>query len=87
MTSKNETKLRKTEKTWKKKIKPMKKTSDFEVKKTLKPFEFKPKTNSNINSSSSEDEEEGGEYKVKRISNSEWCECSTKAVVGRCSSK
>ena len=29
----------------------------------------------------------GAEYKVKRISNSEWCECSTKAVVDRCSSK
>ena len=39
-----------------------------------------------INSSSS-DEEEVAEYKVKRISNSEWCECSAKAVVGRCSSK
>ena len=29
----------------------------------------------------------GAEYKVKRISNSEWCEYSTKAVVDRCSSK
>ena len=29
----------------------------------------------------------GAEYKVKRISNSEWCECSTKAVNDRCSSK
>ena len=29
----------------------------------------------------------GAEYKVKRISNSEWCECSTKAVVDRWSSK
>ena len=35
-----------------------------------------------INSSSSDDEEEGAEYKV-----SEWCKCSGKAVVGRCSSK
>ena len=25
--------------------------------------------------------------KVKQIGNSEWCECSAKAVVGRCSSK
>ena len=40
-----------------------------------------------INSSSSDDEEEDIEYKVKRIGNSEWCECSTEAVVGRCSSK
>ena len=39
-----------------------------------------------INSSSSDDEE-GAEYKVKRISTSEWCECSAKAVVGRFSSK
>ena len=55
---------------------------------SLKPFEFEPKTNiGDINSSSSDDEEEGAEYKVKRISNSEWCECSAKAVVGRCSSK
>ena len=55
---------------------------------SLKPFEFEPKTNiGDINSSSSHDEEEGAEYKVKRISNSEWCECSAKAVVGRCSSK
>ena len=29
----------------------------------------------------------GAEYKVKWISNSEWRECSTKAVVDRCSSK
>ena len=40
-----------------------------------------------ISSSGSDDEEEGVEYKVKRISNSEWCECSAKAVAGRCSSK
>ena len=40
-----------------------------------------------INSSSSDDDEEGAEYKVKRISNNERCECSVKAVVGRCSSK
>ena len=55
---------------------------------SLKPSEFEPKTNiGDINSSSSDDEEEGAEYKVKRISNNEWCECSAKAVVGRCSSK
>ena len=53
----------------------------------LKPFEFEPKTNiGDINSSNSDDEEEGADYKVKRISNSEWSECSTKAVVRRCSS-
>ena len=54
----------------------------------LKPFKFEPKTNiGDINSSSSDDEEEGAEYKVKRISNNEWCESSAKAFVGRCSSK
>ena len=53
----------------------------------MKAFEFEPKTNRDINSSSSDNEEEGAEYKVKQISNSEWCECSAKAVVGRCSSK
>ena len=47
---KNETKLRKTGKTWKKKITSMKVTSV--KKKTLKPFEFEPKTNiGDINSS------------------------------------
>ena len=55
---------------------------------SLKPFKFEPKTNiGDINSSSSDDEEEGAEYKVKRISNNEWCECSAKAVFGRSSSK
>ena len=55
---------------------------------SLKPFKFEPKTNIGyIISSSSDDEEEGAEYKVKRISNNEWCECSAKAFVGRCSSK
>ena len=54
----------------------------------LEPFEFEPKTNiGDVNSSSSDDEEQGAEYKVKRISNNEWCECSAKAFVGRCSSK
>ena len=55
---------------------------------SLKPFKFEPKTNiGDINSSSSDDEEEGAEYKVKRISNNEWCECSAKALLGRCTSK
>ena len=55
---------------------------------SLKPFEFETKTNiGDINRSSSDDEEEGAEYEVKRISNSEWCWCSAKAAVGRCSSK
>ena len=55
---------------------------------SLKPFEFEPKANiGDINSSSSDDEEEGGEYKVKQINNSAWCECSAKAVVGRCFSE
>ena len=49
---------------------------------SLKPFQLEPKTNiGDINSSSSDDDKEGAEYKVKRISNSEWCKCSTKAVV------
>ena len=51
---------------------------------SLKPFKFEPKTN--IISSSSDDEGEGVEQ-VKRISNNNCCECSAKAVVGRCSSK
>ena len=55
---------------------------------SLKPFAFEPKTNiGDFNSSSCDAEEEGAEYKVKRISNSEWCECGGKAVVCRCSSK
>ena len=55
---------------------------------SLKPFKFEPKTNiGDIISSSSDDEDERIEFKVKRISNNEWCECSAKAVVGRCSSK
>ena len=54
----------------------------------MKPFKFEPKTSiGDINSSSSDDEKEGAEYKVKRISNNECCECSAKAVVGKCSSK
>ena len=55
---------------------------------SLKLFKFEPKTNiGDIISSSSDDEVEGVEYKVKRISHNEWCECSAKAVVDRCSSK
>ena len=56
---------------------------------SLKPFKFEPKTNIGGQQccSSSDDEDEGVEYKVKRISNNEWCECSAKAVVGRCFSK
>ena len=55
---------------------------------SLKRFKFEPKTNIGyIISSRRDGEEEGAEYKVKRISNNEWCECSAKAVVGRCSSK
>ena len=54
---------------------------------SLKPFKFKPKTNNGDSSSSCRDEEEGAECKVKRINNNEWCECSAKAFVGRCSSK
>ena len=52
---------------------------------SLKPFKFEPKTNIGDIISSSSDEDEGVEYKVKRISNNEWCECSAKAVVGECS--
>ena len=52
-----------------------------------KAFEFEPKTNiGDINSSSSDDEEKCAEYKMKRVSNNEWCEYSAKAVVGRYSS-
>ena len=54
---------------------------------SLKPFEFEPKTNIGDINSSNDDEEEGAKYKVKGISNSEWCECRAKAVVCRCSSK
>ena len=55
---------------------------------SLKLFEFEQKINTgDINNNSSDDEEEGADFKVKWISNNEWCECSAKAVVGRCSSK
>ena len=50
----------------------------------LKPFEFEPKTNIGyITSGSSSDEEEGAEYKVKQISNNDWCKCSAKVVIRR----
>ena len=43
----------------------------------LKPVEFEPKTNTgDISSSSIDNKEEDIEYKVKRIGNSEWCDCS-----------
>ena len=55
---------------------------------SLKPFKLEPKINIwDITSSSSDDEEESAEYKVKLTSNNEWCGCSAKAVVSRCSSK
>ena len=55
---------------------------------SLEPSEFEPRTNTRvISSSSNDDEEEGVKYKVKRLYNSEWCECNAKSVVGRCSSK
>ena len=54
---------------------------------SLKPFVFDSKTNRGFNSSSSDDEGKGVEYKVKWVSNSEWCECNAKAAVGRCSSR
>ena len=56
----------------------MKKTSVNYLIPFLKPDESEPKTNiGDVNSnSSSDDEEEGIEYKLKRIGNSEWRECS-----------
>ena len=90
-TRKNEIKLRKTEKNKEKENNTDESVfSENEISdlNSLEPSEFEAKANiGDINSSSSDDEEEGAEYKVKRISNSEWCECSAKAVVGRCSSK
>ena len=47
---------------------------------SLKPFKFETNIGYII-SSSSDGEEEGAEYKVKRISNNEWRECSAE---GRC---
>ena len=84
-------KLRKTEKNMEKENNSNE--SDFSENEipelnSLKSFKFEPKTNvGDIISTSSDDEDEGVQYKVKRISNNEWCECSAKAVVGRCSSK
>ena len=48
---------------------------------SLKPFKFEPKAKiGDIISSSSDDEEEGAEYKVKQISNNEWCDCCCKII-------
>ena len=63
--------------------KNMEKENTIPYSNSFKPFKFEPK----FISRSSDDEEEGAEYKVKRISNNEWCECSAKAFVGRSSSK
>ena len=54
---------------------------------SLKPFKFETKAYIGDISSSSDGEDEGVEYKVKQISNNDWCQYSAKAVVGRCSSK
>ena len=54
---------------------------------SLKPFIFEPKTIIGYINSSNSGDDEGVEFKVKRISNNKWCECSAKAVVGWCSSK
>ena len=52
---------------------------------SLQIFGFEPKTN--IGDIDIDDEEEEAEYKVKRISDNEWCQCSAKAVVSRYFSK
>ena len=56
---------------------------------SLKPFEFEPKTNVGdiycINTVVALMWRKKVLNKVKRISNSEWCKCSAKAVVSRCS--
>ena len=89
--SSNKKKWNKTEKTEKTR-KNNSDESDFNKWDTrfkfLNPFKFDPKRNiGGIISSSSDDKNEGVEYKVKQISDNEWCKCSAKAVVGRCSSK
>ena len=43
-TRKNQTKLRNSEKTWKKKITAMKVKMRYQILNSLKPFEFEPKT-------------------------------------------
>ena len=43
---------------------------------SLKPFKFESRTNIEDIISSNSDDQEGAEYKVKPISNNEWCECS-----------
>ena len=52
---------------------------------SLQLFGFELKTN--IGDIDSDDEKEEAEYKVKRISDNEWCQRSAKAVVGGYSSK
>ena len=75
-------------KTWKKKLTTIKVIQWKWDLNSLKPFKFEPKTKiGDIISSSNDDEEEGAEYKVNWISNNDWCECSAKAFVGRCSPK
>ena len=92
--SSNKKNWKKTEKdrrkTWKRNYADESEFSENEIPdlNCLKHFEFEPKTNiGDINSSSNDDEEEGAEYKVKRVSNTEWCKCSAKAAAGRHSSK
>ena len=79
-TRKSETKLRKAEENMEKENNTDE--SDFSENEmpdlsSLNPFEFEQETNiGEINSSCIDDKEEDTEYKVKRIGNSEWCECS-----------
>ena len=61
--------------------------NDFSENEILDLNSLKPFNIGYFISSSSDDKDEGVEFKVKRISNNEWWECSAKAVVGRCSSK
>ena len=61
--------------------------NDFSKNEILDLNSLKPFNIGYFISSSSDDKDEGVEFKVKRISNNEWWECSAKAVVGRCSSK
>ena len=61
--------------------------NDFSENEILDLNSLKPFNIGYFIRSSSDDKDEGVEFKVKRISNNEWWECSAKAVVGRCSSK
>ena len=55
---------------------------------SLKPFKVETKAYiGDIISSSSDGEDKRVEYKVKQISNNDWCQYRAKAVVDRCSSK